>query len=315
MTKRMGFLGIFISIILLTGCLYNETNKQEEYTDVNEGVMEQKIYYVTEDGTGLVSDYIELDSNLHDETLVREILDNVFHNNSINRENNSVFESIEVLDIDSQLSNKRNNSKRVNINLSEEYFDLDNDNISFRASIVYSLVELDNVNSVFFLVEGSDLSDAPLNKSSFNISVDGEIPSKDERFNLYFIDNETMKLRLYEKQAKYDADELKENFVLQLLREGPTDESGYAGTLSEEEEITIDSVKDGIAFVEVGSDFFVVESKEKEELKAYSVVNTLTELSNINKVQFTQDGMNVSVAGYENPLSSNLDIVTKEEED
>lgn len=75
------------------------------------------------------------------------------------------------------------------------------------------------------------------------------------------------------------------------------------------------SVKDNTCYLDLSSDFLDKRDNISDEVTIYSVVNTLVELSNINKVQFSIDGEQVLLYNdsdnFGEPFERNLDLVLK----
>ena len=73
------------------------------------------------------------------------------------------------------------------------------------------------------------------------------------------------------------------------------------------------SVKENTCYLDLSDDFLKKPADISENVAIYSVVNTLTELPNINKVQFSIDGEQVMLyneyVGFGEPFETNLDIV------
>lgn len=67
--------------------------------------------------------------------------------------------------------------------------------------------------------------------------------------------------------------------------------------------------KDGICYVNLDENFLTVEGNVSTDVSVYSIVNSLVELSNINKVQILINGEVPSVFSA-STFERNLDIVT-----
>ena len=73
------------------------------------------------------------------------------------------------------------------------------------------------------------------------------------------------------------------------LKEGPKAE-GYKATVPPKAEILNLSIKDGTCYVNFDKEFLKIDAGLTEEVVIYSVVNSLTELNTIQKVQFSVNG-------------------------
>ena len=65
---------------------------------------------------------------------------------------------------------------------------------------------------------------------------------------------------------------------------------GAYPTVNSSTKVVSVSVKDGICYVNFGSDFLSQPYTVSAEVTIYSITNSLVELSNINKVQISVDG-------------------------
>ena len=70
---------------------------------------------------------------------------------------------------------------------------------------------------------------------------------------------------------------------------GPLMEGAYP-TINPSTKIISVSVKDGICYVNLGSDFLSQPNSVSAEVTIYSITNSLVELSNVNKVQISIGG-------------------------
>ena len=188
------------------------------------------------------------------------------------------------------LDNK--NNKTAVINFSKEYYDLDaQTELFFRAALVWTLTSLDFVDNIKILVNNHELKYLDANNnlllSRDNIIINPEI--SDERFDvrefkLYFIkDNylmpETRLININPKQAI-------EKYILEQIISGPKD-SSLQKTLPDDIKIYEVKTDKDICYVSLSEDFINKNNNyNSQEFAIYSIVNSLTELEDINKVQF-----------------------------
>ncbi|HCT64610.1 MAG TPA: hypothetical protein DIC60_05010 [Lachnospiraceae bacterium] len=109
-------------------------------------------------------------------------------------------------------------------------------------------------------------------------------------FNLYFSDG-GQKLAKEQRNITYTTSESLEKKVLEELVKGPTIDELRA-VVSPTTKVNSVKVYNGTAIVDLSGEFLtgLNGGSELENLRIYSIVDTLTELSNINKVQFLIDG-------------------------
>lgn len=194
-----------------------------------------------------------------------------------------------------------------------------------RAAIVKTLCQFSFVNSVEFYVEDNPLTDADgqqvgaMTNASFIESFNYV-----ERQNivLYYANADRTLLKGVEAVANYDGSSTLERIVIdQLIKgtDGIENLEQYYGTIhstipSGTECNSINTV-DYACYVDLNSRF-LEESKEiSDEMVIYSIVNSLTSLSTINKVKFTIDGESVSTFGtiknFDQYFEMNYNLIEK----
>jgi len=114
---------------------------------------------------------------------------------------------------------------------------------------------------------------------------------------LYFANKENTKLKL---EIRYidsaDAKKSTSNLASVIVRElikGPSDETSFNRTIPAEAKLrTTVSISNKVATVDMSKEFKTKHpgGKDAEKMTIYSIVNSLTELEEIQKVKFTIDG-------------------------
>ena len=112
-----------------------------------------------------------------------------------------------------------------------------------------------------------------------------------------------------------------EQLIIQQLIKGPESINGadksLLTTIPAETQINQITVREQICYVDLSKDFLSAVKGVEREVTLYSIVNSLVELSDINKVQFSIDGETVKYFGdseiiFDIPLERNLDIIKGE---
>ncbi len=188
------------------------------------------------------------------------------------------------------------NDVTLEVEFSSEYKDMSKtEELFFRGSLVWTMTSLDFIKDVHIFVEGDELLKANgqpmglLNRK--NVLLNPVIsPSKldSQKVKLYFISSSKQKLVPEEQTIQYNPDRPIENYIVEMLIAGPRN-SNLTPTVPSETRLRGDVKTDeGICYVNLSNDFVLKNTASDETLKLsiYSVVNSLTELSNIKKVQF-----------------------------
>ena len=112
------------------------------------------------------------------------------------------------------------------------------------------------------------------------------------------------------RERDYSANTQLERFVVEELIAGPSGQiEGLYPVINPETKIINILTKDGICYVNLDSSFLTVVNNVSTEVAVYSIVNSLVELDNINKVQILVNG-EVPSTFSNSTFERNLDYVT-----
>lgn len=170
-------------------------------------------------------------------------------------------------------------------------------------AVVKTLCGLDGIERVKVTVEKNDISDAEgkpigfLADEDINLSTDTNT-SETREITLYFAEKGTNQLVPETRTIKVTDQLPLAQYILNELIHG-TQEEGHENVLSPDTILLSVHITDNICFVNFQSNFLSKNagSEEKERLAVYSVVNSLTALNNIGRVQFLIDGKKVDYFG------------------
>lgn len=186
-----------------------------------------------------------------------------------------------------------------------------------RAAIVRTLTQLPDVRYVGITVEGQQLFDnagdvVGLMSADLFIDNDGNEINTYElaRVRLYFANAEGNKLIGGYREKYYSTNIPKERFVVEELIAGPSGKvEGMYPSINPEVKIISVTTQDGVCYVNLDSSFLTVVNNVSTELSIYSIVNSLVELSNVNRVQILVNG-EVPESFGSSVFERNLDYVT-----
>ncbi len=272
---------VLLTTILFTGCSIDHKDSKQVETDKSI----TQVYYVDTNETKIVGeDYNPVGTT--PEELVEEYL------KALSEDPSDI--SLKKAKPDSLVVEKYdfNEAGRLSIYFNSDYNNLSGiSEVLCRATIVKTLCQIEGVDSIEFYV-----SEQPL--KGFNEKPVGLMVSED------FIDNtnaEDVFVTVYYSNKKgtalvgsnlkitYDGNFSIEQLIIERLISGPIEEN-MIKTLPEGTELIKVSTKDGICYVDFNEKLLDQMTDIKDEVIIYSVVNSLVELSTINKVQFTIDG-------------------------
>lgn len=207
---------------------------------------------------------------------------------------------------------------KLMINLDGAYMNLSaTTEVLVRAAIVRTMTQLPEVQYVGITVEGQELFDRAgevvgLMTAEMFINNDGnEINTYEPtRIKLYFANETGDKLIGAYREKYYSTNIPIERFVVEELIAGPSGKvAGLYPSINPEVKVISVMTKDGVCYVNLDSSFLTVVNNVSTETSIYSIVNSLVELSTVNKVQILING-EVPTSFGSTAFERNLDIVT-----
>ena len=216
------------------------------------------------------------------------------------------------------------------------HFDADYSNMSeveevlCRAAVVRTMTQIDGVDCVTFYVGDTPLTDVKgnivgsMNDESFIENPGEQINSiQNTTLNLYFSNKDGDGLIKETRQDVYYSSNISvEKLIMEQLLSGPQIE-GAKSAIPEGTKLVTVSVVDGVCYVSLDEAFKNQDYKVNEAVVIYSIVDSLTELPTINKVQISVNGDTSGVYRDNFALSDmydrnldyvkNIDVVQKEQ--
>lgn len=189
------------------------------------------------------------------------------------------------------------NDGKLMIHMDEKYKDLSvTQEVLVRASIVRTLTQLPDVNFVAFRVNGEPIYDAIgkmvgwMNADQFVENEGNEINTYEEvQLKLYFANEAGTGLIETTRTKEYNTNISLEKLIVEELIKGPNGE-GIFPTINPETKVANVTVKDNICYVNLDETFLNQIYQVTPEVTIYSIVNSLTGLPNVNKVQILLNG-------------------------
>ena len=307
---RLAFV-LMVLVLFGAGCTSKEENDKKQY----------EIYYLDRNENHITAlPYETVTPKAEKEFLVKELLMQL----GTQRED---VEHKPVM-VDFIVKNCIIHESQVTLNLSKEYEMMDfTKEVLVRAAIVKTLTQIEGIELVRIQVEGRDLADAdgkPVGVMSADTFIDntGEDMKKYEEvtLTLYFANETGDKLIKVNRTMRYNTNISLEKLVVEQLVYGPVGNKGKDDvqvypTLNQGIKIISVNIKDGICYVNLNNTFLALNSNVTADTIIYSLVNSLTELPGVLKVQLAVDG-ETEVALGDKMLSTlferNLDMVQVE---
>ena len=275
---------IFMIIAVLMLCLLAGGCSVEVQNDPNT----QSVYYLYD----ISADETQLEKVDYDpeETTAEYMLKDMMQ--QMNQKEDDV-ERISLLPDDVQMNYSVEDDVLV-VNFNSQYTQMSKAReILVRAGVVKTFLQVPGISAVRFTVENQDLTDSK-GESVGEMTADtfaefsGNEPDAycSTTFTLYFTDKDGQNLVKEQRTVRYRRSIPKERIVLEQLMKGPM-EKGHYPTIPENTEILDVTIADRICYVAFDRVFSSYALDVSEKIPVYSVVNTLLDALEADKVQIT----------------------------
>ncbi len=298
--KMLAVLSVCVFItVSLTGC--GASSSKNQFT----------IYYVNQEHTALAEYKTKLDESADAQALVNEM-------DKARKKSTFIPARPAYVKVDHVQTDGQN----VYIYYTDTYKSMDNaTEVLYRAAVVKTLTQLPEVDHVTFYVDGAPATYADgtvigmMSADDFveaSGSNSADIQSAD--IKLYFANAKGDKLMPMDMNVTYNKNVPIERVVVEQLINGPGI-SGYYRTLPANVKLLGISVTDGTCYVNLDSTFIDGMVNAAEMVPVYSIVNSLCDIPQIDRVQILINGesnrMYRESISLETKFTNNEDIVQK----
>ena len=265
--------------LLMAGCRKQQQVDESGY----------RIWYINQDETCLKYENKELQSK-NKEGLLREMMEVMRETPTDDELKPVIPEDVELLDFDFE-------HNQLYLDFSPEYKKMPKVyEVLCRAAIVRTLGQIDGVEYVDFQVNGEPLTDLEgkeiglMNEDQFIENAGEEINAyKTADLTLYFSNKAGDKLVEQRVAMEYNSNISLEKLIVEQLIAGPPFEGAYPTIPSETKLLNI-SIKDNICYVNLDEGFLGTGYNVIESIPVYSIVNSLIENTDAQKVQISING-------------------------
>lgn len=223
-----------------------------------------------------------------------------------------------------ELYSCRIEGEKLYLDVSDSYRNLSpTTEILVRAALVRTLSQVSGVKYVAITVEGGQLHDSLgnvvglMSADQFIDNAGDEINAYERvRLKLYFASEDGTKLIATNRTMAYNTNISLEKLVVEQLLSGPGADVADVvyPTINPGTKLVSISVRDGICYVNFDENFLTQIYNVSTDVAIYSVVNSLIELNNVNKVQISINGetniMYRESVSLTTVFERNLDLVT-----
>lgn len=282
MKSLLSILMIFILVFSFCSCNIgkNEDSKQTIY-----------LYFTGKDSTSLVYEEFEIVNSKSKQDSVKQAMEALLSGPKKKENSRAVREGTNLI------SSNVDENGNATVNLSKEFYNESRIyDILAASSIVKSICSIKGVNNVIILVENMPLV-GPSGEELGFLSEDDLIfditatQQNEVSVKLYFSDDQAMYFVKENRKINVPTGESVEKLIVSELIKGPTKEKAIK-TIPAETKILSVETKDGVCFVNLSNEFITKQGggSSGEYMTIFSIVNSLTELSHIEKVQFLIEG-------------------------
>ena len=211
------------------------------------------------------------------------------------------------------------------IDFSKEYNNMSKvREIMTRAGIVQTLLQAPDIAKIRFTVAGQALKDSRNEDiGEMTSKTFAEYSGKDtesyryDTFTLYFVDKSGKKLVKEVRNVYYRRSLPKERIVLEQLAKGPMEEGHYA-TIPDSSLVLSVITSDRICYINMNSTFRDETPEVGENISIYSVVNSIIDSCDVDRVQISIEGSTEGNFQDSLPLykfyEKNEDLIAQDEE-
>lgn len=265
--------------LLMAGCRKQQQVDESGY----------RIWYINQNETCLKYENKELQSK-NEEGLLREMMEVMRETPTDDELKPVIPEDVELLDFDFE-------HNQLYLDFSPEYKKMPKVyEVLCRAAIVRTMGQIDGVEYVDFQVNGEPLTDLEgkeiglMNEDQFIENAGEEINAyKTADLTLYFANKAGDKLVGQRVAMEYNSNISLEKLIVEQLIAGPPFEGAYPTIPSETKLLNI-SIKDNICYVNLDEGFLGTGYNVIESIPVYSIVNSLIENTDAQKVQISING-------------------------
>ncbi len=264
---------------------------------------EYNIYYLNKEKTKIMPVAYEPQSET-DDGMLNELLQKLNEDPGSVDYRKPLSGAVEILSWDLQ-------NRQLQLNFSSDYSQMDQiSEVLCRAALVRTLIQVASVDSITFYVGDAPLMDRNGNPVGL-MTAESFIENPGEQINsiqtatltLYFSNQEGTGLIQEVQECHYNSNISLEKLVMERLMKKPLSEECITAIPSGTKLVSV-SVLDGVCFVNLDEGFLGPNYEIDGGVVLYSIVNSLAELPNVNKVQISVNGDTSITFREQFPLST-----------
>ena len=273
-----------------------------------------EIYYLSESSLSIVPEERKIKNGNRDDVL-NEVLENILKGPSDKDNKAVVGDNTRVLSTSFE-------GTSLTVDFSGEFLRNDKTvNMLSVYAIIKTLCRIDKISRVMITVEGEQVEAADntpigfLSNSDINLESDTYTPDSKE-IVLYFANGDG-RLEKEIRTIKITDTRPIESYIINELIKGPVNQELSATLSSDTELISVEKANNTchVTFKNFIEENLSSPDSDESKLAVYSIVNSLTELEDVNSVYFLFEGKTEEAVGqfnFSEPLKKNKEIVAEE---
>jgi germination protein M len=339
MIRKLAVLLTFISLFIFTACSFDANNKTtktnpseitsekqdktgdsennnstENYEDKNSTSQKVTLYFSNKDNTALVKEVRNIE--ISEMAVLRSTVEALAEGPKSSTLKKTLPEGVSILGI-------RRDGKTVIVDFSKEYNKKENSvSEEFkRISVVNTLTAISGIERVKIMVEGHELVNS--NKQAFgemakvDLDKNGKpLEGQSESITVYFGSPDSHYIVGEERKVSLETNGSIEKEILEELIKGPQNKDFYPVIPENTKILSISTLKDGTCKINLSKEFQnnAFAGSAGGSITVNSIVNSLTELKTIKRVQFLIEGKvleTYSDMEFDKPFYRNEKIIKK----
>lgn len=273
---------ILLIFLLLLGTVMACGEKKQKTSDYY-------IYYLDKDKTKIVAEGFEPKAS-DTQGMIKEMLKALSKNTNSPDYQTAIPQEVQV-------NEWKLENAQLYLYFNNSYSEMDNvAEVLCRAAVVRTLTQIKGVDCISFYIGDSPLIDvngAPVGL----MTAESFVENPGEQINailsseitLYFANKDGTKLVPEVQEVHYSSNISMEKLIMEHLLKGPENKELRSAVPQETKLVSV-SVLDGVCFVNLDEGFLNQNYEIAEPIVIYSIVDSLVELPNINKVQIAVNG-------------------------